>query len=355
MSRRLPILPATGPGVYMIYCHENEKAYIGSSKHVSQRFNHHRYHLRSNKHGNQHLQNAWNLYGEDSFSFGVIQPCPDGDHLRMEQYYLDVWFETGMVFNRHTDVKSPSGRKWTSAERSAKSAAMKAAPPFKGRTHTAESRELLSRAHKAWMAVNPNPFAGKTHTEETKAAISAANKGHTRSRGRRLSDRAKRLISAANTGRHVSPETRAKISAATKGSNNPRFGKRVTQEQKDKTAATLAMRTQEEIDAFRAKMSAVIKALPPKTPEQKEAFNSKRNATRSAKRAAMTPEELEARRRSHAEALRATRARNNAAMSAEEREAKRARKISKMKATLAKRTPEEWSRITEKRLKSLAI
>jgi hypothetical protein len=51
-------------GIYSIYCTENEKQYIGSSKDIAQRWRDHRYELRNNKHGCYHLQNAWNKYGE---------------------------------------------------------------------------------------------------------------------------------------------------------------------------------------------------------------------------------------------------------------------------------------------------
>lgn len=342
----------TGPGVYMIYCHENGKAYIGSSNRVNLRFNHHRHYLRTNKHGNQHLQNAWNLYGEDSFSFGVIQPCPDGEQLMLEQYYLDVWFDGGSVFNRHMDAKSPRGNKWTESERLAKSIAMKANPPFKGRRHSEESKALLSNAHKAWATNNPNPFLGKKHSEASRALISEKAKGHTRSRGRKLSEKAKALISAANSGRIQSDETRAKISAAMVGQGNPRFGVHISAEQKQKAAKTLARRTDAEIAEFKAKMSATIRNLPKKTDEEMRVINAKRRATLAATLAAIPMEERARRKKAHAEALRTTRAKNRSAMSPEDIAAKKEKTSANIKAAIALRTDDDWKRIAENRKKA---
>ena len=60
-------------GIYKITNTANGKVYIGSSVDVHGRFNCHRSDLRNNRHGNQHLQNAWNLYGENSFVFEIIE------------------------------------------------------------------------------------------------------------------------------------------------------------------------------------------------------------------------------------------------------------------------------------------
>jgi len=65
-------------GIYMIYCSGNGMAYIGSSMGLYQRLTKHGVLLRDNAHKTPHLQNAWNRYGEDAFSFRVIEFC-DGE------------------------------------------------------------------------------------------------------------------------------------------------------------------------------------------------------------------------------------------------------------------------------------
>lgn len=76
-------------GIYVIYNTVNNKAYIGQSKDIRQRWWSHRHSLRKNKHGNSHLQNAWNKYGEEAFDFGVLKLC----ELSELDHWESVWGE----------------------------------------------------------------------------------------------------------------------------------------------------------------------------------------------------------------------------------------------------------------------
>lgn len=60
-------------GIYVIINLKNNKRYIGSSFNISKRLYEHKRLLRKGEHGNTHLQNAWNKYGEDGFSFDVLE------------------------------------------------------------------------------------------------------------------------------------------------------------------------------------------------------------------------------------------------------------------------------------------
>jgi len=59
--------------IYEIKNKENGKVYIGYTKDPKRRWRSHVYLLRKNIHHCQHLQNAWNLYGKDSFEFIIIE------------------------------------------------------------------------------------------------------------------------------------------------------------------------------------------------------------------------------------------------------------------------------------------
>ena len=62
-------------GIYKITNKVNGKCYIGQSQDIATRFREHRYLLRQNKYGNNKIQNAWNKYGEENFTFEIIEEC----------------------------------------------------------------------------------------------------------------------------------------------------------------------------------------------------------------------------------------------------------------------------------------
>lgn len=77
-------------GIYCIQCVTNNKKYIGSSINVFKRRNRHFSDLRNLKHKNRHLQNAYNKYGADNFTFYVIEFVENKDNLIIrEQYHID--------------------------------------------------------------------------------------------------------------------------------------------------------------------------------------------------------------------------------------------------------------------------
>ena len=60
----------------IIYCIEQKstsKVYVGLTADYIRRKNEHLFELKHNKHHNQHLQNAWNKYGESDFTFSILK------------------------------------------------------------------------------------------------------------------------------------------------------------------------------------------------------------------------------------------------------------------------------------------
>lgn len=79
-----------GIGVYQILNKVNNKSYIGSTTmSFTKRMDHHRSMLRKGNHKNQHLQRAWNKYGEDNFEFLILEEVDVCCTLEVEQGYLD--------------------------------------------------------------------------------------------------------------------------------------------------------------------------------------------------------------------------------------------------------------------------
>lgn len=89
-------------GVYKITNIKNNKIYIGSSKHILQRWKNHIRELNDNKHKNFYLQDDWNKYGKDCFVFDVLEKCAEDDRYALEQEYLNnlmPFYRTGNGYN----------------------------------------------------------------------------------------------------------------------------------------------------------------------------------------------------------------------------------------------------------------
>lgn len=75
-------------GIYAIMNLLNGKIYIGQSIDIEDRLKHHESSLKYNRHENSHLQNSWNEYGEDNFSFYIIQLCSEEELDELEIKYI---------------------------------------------------------------------------------------------------------------------------------------------------------------------------------------------------------------------------------------------------------------------------
>ncbi len=79
-------------GIYCIKNLANNKYYIGSTKtSFSIRKNKHLRLLRKNKHYNEHLQNAWNYYGEENFSFEILIICEPNECEKYEGKTIELY------------------------------------------------------------------------------------------------------------------------------------------------------------------------------------------------------------------------------------------------------------------------
>lgn len=93
-------------GIYIIRNMRDNKVYIGQSKSIKQRWDKHKVLLKSNKHENSHLQNAWNKYGEKKFKFLILEYCPIDQLDEREQHYLDLYASNNLTYNIAIDAKS---------------------------------------------------------------------------------------------------------------------------------------------------------------------------------------------------------------------------------------------------------
>ena len=159
-------------GIYSITNLTNNKRYIGQSVDIYARFGNHKSALRNNRHGNKHLQNAWNTYGEDNFAFEILYICDTNVIDKAEQDYIKL-FDT---MNPECGYNKESGG-------------------HENKCLSQESKNLISEKHK-----------GKRLTDEHKSKIGKSGQG------REFSDETRSKISQALTGIKRSSETKKKVS-----------------------------------------------------------------------------------------------------------------------------------------------
>lgn len=77
-------------GIYKIVNVKNNKIYIGSARNLNKRWKRHICELNKKTHHNIILQNSWEKYGKDSFTFEVIEIVTDISLLmEREQYHIN--------------------------------------------------------------------------------------------------------------------------------------------------------------------------------------------------------------------------------------------------------------------------
>lgn len=139
-----------------IYCIEdaNGRLYYGSAVDFENRWSSHKNALSGNYHGNPKLQNAWNKYGPDYFTFYSVELVTDKSKLlEREQVWLDFVFATEEC---HYNICPIAGS-------------------TKGRKHTDDTKDKISRSAKG----RKSPNKGKSMSSESRLKMSAAKLGRT--------------------------------------------------------------------------------------------------------------------------------------------------------------------------------
>lgn len=151
-------------GIYKIFNKKTKKFYIGSSINIKKRWYKHKSLLRHNKHENKHLQNAWNLDGEESFEFIIIACVIEETLLKEEEERFIIEtksYDNKIGYNKTRYTYCPNRGKKLSTEQIEHLRKINS-----GRKHTEETKKRIALANK-----------GKIVTEETKEKMSIAKKG----------------------------------------------------------------------------------------------------------------------------------------------------------------------------------
>jgi group I intron endonuclease len=166
-------------GIYCIRHLESGKRYIGSAVNLARRQRVHLHHLRHSTHHSITLQRAWDKYGENAFSFEIVELILTPFLLEREQHWLDKFqcFNPAKGYNIDRIAGSRIGH-----------------------SPSPETREKLRQAN-----------LGKKYSEETKRKHSEQGKTRTQSPETREKVRLIRL------GTKRSPETCEKLRLASLG------------------------------------------------------------------------------------------------------------------------------------------
>ena len=191
-------------GVYKITNIVNKKVYIGQSINIKARWKDHIHSLNRGDSRCTLLHRAWNKYGQDNFSFEIVELCDEDMLDDVEIKYIDLYdscnvnngYNIEAGGNQHKRLSDETKRKIGNANR--------------GRRHSEESKKKMSESR---TGAN-NGMYGKHHSDKSKKQMSNAKKGKP---GHPSTDYQKECARLANLGKEVSEETRKKLSEANKG------------------------------------------------------------------------------------------------------------------------------------------
>ena len=85
-------------GIYKIENLKNNKIYIGSSVNLKNREYQHFWLLKKNIHYNNYLQNSYNKYGKNNFSFDIIEVCLFDELIEKENFYIKKYDSNNSIF-----------------------------------------------------------------------------------------------------------------------------------------------------------------------------------------------------------------------------------------------------------------
>lgn len=142
-------------GIYTIKNTINGNQYIGKSVNIEDRFHQHKCELKSGRHRNRHLSNAYNKYGKECFEYEILVECEKNQLPHLEQEWIDkydpsvLYNHTLYVVNLHNDRN-----------------------PFFGKKHTEETKIKISELMKGKYVGENNPNYGHKNSVESLVKMS---------------------------------------------------------------------------------------------------------------------------------------------------------------------------------------
>lgn len=182
-------------GIYVIQNKITGDCYFGQSVNVYKRLNGHLVCLTQGHHDNSRLLHAFSKYGRDNFIFAVILYCEQSELTHYEQLCVDT-FQSTYNLSREC-VNSRKGMK------SSEETKRKLREAWKHRKVRSPSEETRRKIAAAGM--------GRKLSDEARRKVSAAMIGNTHTKGRKLSDAHKAKIANVWKGRKHTDEARMRL------------------------------------------------------------------------------------------------------------------------------------------------
>jgi group I intron endonuclease len=133
-------------GIYLITNVINHKEYVGKDKNIPRRRYAHFEQLRAGRHGNPHLQNAYNRYGKQAFHYMVLEYCSPEDLVERERWWMGL---LNTLDPHGYNLRSADGHFVSNETRKRMSIARMGRPGyFKGKKHSTETIERMRAAFK---------------------------------------------------------------------------------------------------------------------------------------------------------------------------------------------------------------
>lgn len=214
-------------GIYRILNTVNGKSYVGKSTSIQARWATHRRTLRLGQHHSEHLQRAWDKYGEASFHFEILHLESDVAKLpELEYRFVSEMGADNPLTGYNLNLVTPTSYTPSATTRAKLSPTQKLLQTPEQRAHLSNVQKGVPKTEDAkrkmsevwhqthqWSDELKEKWSqirqGKTHTEETRAKISAGLKGHTVSTETR--EKSSQVQKA-----NMTPERRAEMSARKK-------------------------------------------------------------------------------------------------------------------------------------------
>lgn len=189
-------------GIYKIVNNINGKIYIGQSINIKSRWKDHINALNRGDSSCTLLQRAWNKYGQENFSFEILELCSEDMLDEIEIKYINNYdscnsgynIESGGNKNKHLSDETKEKIKTSRI----------------GKKLSDDAKKKMSQSR---IGAN-NGMYGKNHSDISKQKMSDSKKGKL---GHRQTNYQKERARISNLGKAMSNETKNKISEANKG------------------------------------------------------------------------------------------------------------------------------------------